>query len=117
MKRAGLTMILLALGLTVGSACERTGRPDEADGTGEDDVQVDEELGTLRVANSVNEPIAVHMDGQELFIVPPGSSFTFRNLPTRRVTIYGVGQISQKHYGLPQLEIEAGQDYEWTINP
>lgn len=96
-------------------ACDRSGS--DAGGEAAGDAQVDEALGSLRVANRVNEPIAIHLDGQELFVVPPGESFTFRNLPTRTVDVYGVGRISQKHYGLPRLTIESGGSYEWTIEP
>lgn len=107
----------LALGLLVAAAagCDRpaTGDRETVDG----DVEVDPELGTLRVSNSVNEPIAVHLDGQEIFVVPQGQSYTFRNLPTKSVNVYGVGRISQKHYGLPKMTIEPGGDYEWTIQP
>lgn len=123
MNRIVMAAIAFALTIVMGVGCERvdrSGGDDEAgiDEAGADeDAQVDAELGTLRVANTVNEPIAVHLDGQALYTVPPGTSFTFRNLPTRRVTVYGVGQISQKHYGLPQLDIQAGEDYEWTIHP
>lgn len=81
------------------------------------EVDVDSELGTLKVDNRVDEPIAIHLDGRELYVVPPGRSYTFRNLPTREVDIYGVGRVSERHYGLPVLTIEEGGEYEWTINP
>ncbi|MDX1660957.1 MAG: hypothetical protein R3326_04125 [Gemmatimonadota bacterium] len=108
----------LVLGLVVATAvgCDRAGR-DGDDRTTDEEVQVDEDLGTLKVANRVNEPIAIHLDGQEIFVVQPGQSYTFRNLPTGTVNVYGVGRISQKHFGLPRLTIEEGGDYEWTIEP
>ena len=80
-------------------------------------ADVDPDLGTLRVQNQTTEPVAIYLDGQELYAVQPGSASTFRNLPTRRVTIYGVGRISQRHYGLPELTVAEGGDYEWTIRP
>lgn len=108
----------LALGLLVVTAigCDRATSGGDGETTG-DEVQVDESLGTLVVANRVNEPIAIHLDGQELFVVQPGQAYTFRNLPTKTVSVYGVGRISQKHYGLPKMRIEEGGDYEWTIEP
>lgn len=114
--REWTTVALATALLAAPIACDRSAS--EAGNGGEDgDVQVDDELGTLRVANSVNEPIAIHLDGQEIFVVPPGESYTFRNLPTRTVNVYGVGRISQKHFGLPRLTIESGGTYEWTIEP
>ena len=86
--------------------------PDEAE-----DVRIDEDLGSLQVANTLEEPVAIYLDGQEIFTVAPGRSYTFRNLPTGPATIYGVGRVSQKHHGLPELTIEEGGDYEWTIRP
>jgi hypothetical protein len=102
--------------LAVGSAVACGGR-DGGDEGPSDEVQVSEGLGTLTVMNRVDEPVAIHLDGEELFVVPPGRSTTFRNLPTRQVNIYGVGRVSEKHYGLPTLTIEEGEEYEWTINP
>ncbi|HUP00471.1 MAG TPA: hypothetical protein VM737_02995 [Gemmatimonadota bacterium] len=113
MKARGWFLLALLLTPFVVTACERQ----SADDAGSDEVQVDEDLGTLRVMNEVNEPVAVYLDGQELYAVPPGRSYTFRNLPTRTVSIYGVGRISQKHFGLPELTIEEGGEYEWTIQP
>jgi len=80
-------------------------------------VEIDPALGTLEVNNRVDEPIAIHLDGRELYVVPPGRSYTFRNLPSREVDLYGVGRVSERHYGLPMLTIEEGGEYEWTINP
>ena len=96
-------------------ACDRGGG--EGEGNGDEEVAVDAELGTLKVVNMTTEPVAVFLEGQELYALQPGSQSTFRNLPTRRVNIYGVGRISQKHYGLPELTIAEGGDYEWTIRP
>lgn len=111
--RAWMPLALgLLLAVTVG--CDR---PASGDRGAEGEVEIDSELGTLKVSNSVNEPIAVHLDGQEIFVVPPGRSYTFRNLPVKAVNVYGVGRISQKHYGLPKMTIEPGGDYEWTIEP
>jgi len=108
--RVWMLMLVLAAGA---AACDRggdAGAPAEGE-----EVAVDENLGTLRVLNRVNEPVGVYLDGQELFAVPPGSAYTFRNLPTREVTIYGVGRISRRHFDLPRLTIEEGGEYEWTI--
>jgi len=111
---ARMTWLLVALlVIPVGAGCGR-GAPDQGE-TGE--AEVDPDLGTLKVLNRTTEPIAIYMDGQELYAIQPGSESTFRNLPTRRVDIYGVGRITQKHYGLPQLTIAERGDYEWTINP
>ena len=114
MKGSTVSALALVLALALPTACDR-GIP--AEGDGEAEVAVDEDLGSLKVTNNVDEPVAVHLDGQELYTVPPGRSYTFRNLPTGNATIYGVGRISQKHFGLPELEIEEGGSYEWTINP
>jgi hypothetical protein len=95
------------------AACDRG----EAPNGGEEDAQVDPDLGTLKVINQTTEPVAIFLDGQELYAIQPASTSTFRNLPTRRVNIYGVGRISQKHYGLPELTVEEQGDYEWTIRP
>ena len=99
----------------VAAGCGRGGEP--GSGNGEEDVAVDSDLGTLKVVNQTTEPVAIYLDGQELYAIQPGSQSTFRNLPTRRVNIYGVGRISQKHYGLPELTIAEKGDYEWTIRP
>jgi hypothetical protein len=109
-------MLALALAAAPLAACrpEGAGRggPDEAE-----DVRIDEDLGSLQVANTLEEPVAIYLDGQEIFTVAPGRSYTFRNMPTGEVTLYGVGRVSQKHYGLPELTIVEGGDYEWTIRP
>lgn len=107
-RGALLTILLLAF---VG--CGRTGGEAPADA----DARVDPSLGSLKVENRAREPVAIYLEGQELYVVPSGQAFTFHNLPARQVDVYGVGRISQKHYGLPQLTIEAGGEYEWTINP
>lgn len=99
--------------LAVAVACERG--DERSSPRGGEEVRVDEDLGSLRVVNRANEPVAVHLDGQELYAVPPGTAFTFHNLPTREVTIYGVGRISRRHYDLPRLTIAEGGEYEWTI--
>ena len=111
-RMAWLVVALIAAPLPAG--CDRG--PGEAAGGGED-VEVDPDLGTLKVLNQTTEPVAIFLDGDELYAIQPGSSSTFRNLPTRRVDIYGVGRISQKHYGLPELTIAEKGDYEWTIRP
>ena len=110
-----MALALLAAALFA-VACERPGDARE-DAGGEEDVRIDDDLGSLQVANSLEEPVAIYLDGQEIFTVAPGRSYTFRNLPTGAVTIYGVGRVSQKHYGLPELTIVEGGDYEWTIRP
>lgn len=106
--RAWIPLVVLAL---AAPACDRSEDAVE----GQDEVEVHEDLGTLRVMNSVQEPVAIYLDGQELYAVPPGTAYTFRNLPAREVTIYGVGRISQRHYDLPRLTITEGGEYEWTI--
>lgn len=109
--------LFLGLALLVSIPACDPGARDGADGGEAGDVEVDPGLGTLTVMNATNEPVGIHLEGQELYAVPPGRSFTFRNLPTREVDIYGVGRISQRHYGLPRLTIEEGGEYEWTIRP
>ena len=111
-RMAWLVVALIAAPLAAG--CDRG--PGEAAG-GSEDVEVDPDLGTLKVLNQTTEPVAIFLDGDELYAIQPGSTSTFRNLPTRRVDIYGVGRISQKHYGLPELTIAEKGDYEWTIRP
>ena len=66
--RVWIPITILALTLT--AAC---GREPDPGADGEEEVQVDEDLGTLRVLNQVNEPVAIHLEGQELFAVPPGT--------------------------------------------
>lgn len=110
--RIGILAAIVALALPV--ACDRGGEQPRAE---EGEAQVDSDLGSLRVVNRVNEPVAVYLEGQELYAVPAGQAYTFRNLPTREVDVYAVGRISQRHYGLPKLRIEEGGEYEWTIEP
>lgn len=107
-------IVLALIAAPVMAGCDRDGP--EAGGA-EQDAEVDPDLGTLQVFNQTTEPVAIFLDGQELYAIQPGSTSTFRNLPARRVNIYGVGRISQKHYGLPELTIAEGEDYEWTIRP
>lgn len=114
MTRTFVTALALLVALVAMPACERGGQ-ERGGGTGEPEIHKD--LGTLKVANKTDEPVAVYLNGKELYSVPPGRAYTFRNMPTGKTTIYGVGRISQKHYGLPELEIEKGGEYEWTINP
>ncbi|HJU87113.1 MAG TPA: hypothetical protein VJ788_07090 [Gemmatimonadota bacterium] len=111
-RMAWLVIALVAAPMAGG--CDR-GPADTAGGS--EDVEVDSDLGTLKVLNQTTEPVAIFLDGDELYAIQPGSTSTFRNLPTRRVNIYGVGRISQKHYGLPELTIAEKGDYEWTIRP
>ena len=111
-RTAWLIAALIAAPIALG--CDRG--PGEAEG-GAGDVEVDPDLGTLKVFNQTTEPVAIFLDGDELYAIQPGSTSTVRNLPTRRVDIYGVGRISQKHYGLPELTIAEKGDYEWTIRP
>jgi hypothetical protein len=110
---AWLTVVLIAAPALAG--CDRGGGPEA--GGADQEVEVNPDLGTLKVVNRTTEPVAIFLDGQELYAIQPGSESTFRNLPTRRVNIYGVGRISQKHYGLPELTIAEKGDYEWTIRP
>lgn len=105
-------LIVALLAAPQAAGCDRAEAPN-----GEEDVQVDTDLGTLKVINQTTEPVAIFLDGQELYAIQPASTSTFQNLPTRRVNIYGVGRISQKHYGLPELTVVEGGDYEWTIRP
>lgn len=116
MKRTLVTSAAMLLALGVVAGCGRGDR-ERGRAAGEAQARIHADLGTLKVANGTDEPVAVYLNGQELYSVPPGRQFTFRNLPTGRATIYGVGRISQKHYGLPELEIEKGKEYEWKINP
>lgn len=108
-------LIVALIGAPGLAGCDREAGPGA--GRAEQDVEVNPDLGTLQVFNQTTEPVAIFLDGQELYAIQPGSTSTFRNLPTRRVNIYGVGRISQKHYGLPELSIEEEGDYEWTIRP
>lgn len=86
-------------------------------GPATEEVQIDDRLGTLTVGNETDEPVTIFLDGDELYSVPAGRSYTFRNLPLREVDIYGVGRVSERHFGLPKLTIEEGGEYEWTIQP
>jgi hypothetical protein len=106
-------LIVALVAAPLAAACDRGEAPNGDD----EDVQVDPDLGTLKVINQTTEPVAIYLDGQELYAIQPASASTFRNLPTRRVNIYGVGRISQKHYGLPELTVAEQGDYEWTIRP
>lgn len=105
-------LIVALVAAPLAAACDRGEAPDS-----DEDVQVDTDLGTLKVINQTTEPVAIYLDGEELYAIQPASTSTFRNLPTRRVNIYGVGRISQKHYGLPELTVAEQGDYEWTIRP
>lgn len=111
------TALAMATVVLVLAGCNRNGgdRAGEEQGTAE--ARVEEGLGTLRVMNQSSEPVAIHLDGREIYSVPPGRAYTFRNLPLGEVNLYGVGRVSQRHYGLPVLTIEQGEDYEWTIRP
>ena len=115
MKRTIPIMFAGLLAVGVLAACEPGGR--ERNPSSEEEVQIDEDLGTLKVMNGIEEPVTIYVNGQEIYAVPPGQAYTFRNLPTGKTTIYGVGRVSQKHYSLPDVEIEEGGDYEWTIRP
>jgi len=106
-------LAVLAFAPLLAGSCDRGDERNAESG----DVEVNEDLGSLTVKNQVDEPVAIYLDGQELYAVPPGRAYTFRNLPTRQVSIYGVGRISQKHFGLPELTIKQGGEYEWTIEP
>ncbi|MGH7571000.1 MAG: hypothetical protein ACREMK_04045 [Gemmatimonadota bacterium] len=109
----------MAMAVLVLVGCDRNAdRGDQEQGgeeQGSAEARVEEGLGTLRVVNQASEPVAVYLDGREIYSVPPGRAYTFRNLPLGEVNLYGVGRISQRHYGLPVLTIEEGEDYEWTI--
>ena len=107
-------MVAALIAAPVAAGCHRD---DTGSDGAEQDAEVDPDLGTLQVFNQTTEPVAIFLDGQELYAIQPGSTSTFRNLPTRRVNIYGVGRISQKHYGLPELTIAEQGDYQWTIRP
>jgi hypothetical protein len=114
MRTVLLAFVMLgALGVV---ACGPGGGGGGAAG-GDEDAQVDEDLGSLKITNALDEPVAIYLDGQEIFTIPPARAYTFRNLPTGPATIYGVGRVSQRHHGLPELTIEKGGDYEWTIRP
>lgn len=107
----------LIVALLVAPVAAGCGPGGETANGGDEEARIDTDLGTLKVNNQTTEPVAIFLDGQELYAVQPGSASTFRNLPTRRVNIYGVGRISQKHYGLPELTVAEEGDYEWTIRP
>ena len=115
MRRCTTALAMAATVLFL-AGCDRGG---VADRGGEeqamDEARVEEGLGTLRVMNQASEPVAIHLDGREIYSVPPGRAYTFRNLPLGEVNLYGVGRVSQRHYGLPVLTIEQGETYEWTI--
>lgn len=110
------TVLMVAIAVLALPGCQRGGGDDE-DGGGTGDARVEERLGTLQVRNETSEPVAIHLDGREIYSVPPGRAYTFRNLPLGEVNLYGVGRVSERHYGLPVLSIEAGEEYEWTIRP
>ena len=97
--------------LVIATACGEAPEP------AAEEVQIDVRLGTLTVGNETDEPVTIYLDGDELYSVPPQRSYTFRNLPLREVDIYGVGRVSDRHFGLPKLTIEEGGEYEWTIRP
>jgi hypothetical protein len=109
MKVRAMAIPWLLVAIFAAGACRQGGE------TVVDEARVDERLGSLKVMNSVDEPVTVYLDGEEVYSVPPGTAYTFRNLPTREVSIYGVGRVSERHYGLPKLKIEEGGEYEWTI--
>lgn len=113
----GRTVLMVALATLALLGCQRGGDGDGGRSGGPEEARVEEDLGTLRVMNGASEPVAIHLDGREIYSVPPGRAYTFRNLPLGEVNLYGVGRISERHYGLPVLTIEAGEDYEWTIRP
>lgn len=115
--RRGTTLLAMATAVMILSGCDRRGGDRGGDEPGSAEVRVEEGLGTLRVLNRASEPVAIHLDGREIYSVPPGRSYIFRNLPLGEVNLYGVGRVSQRHYGLPVLTIEQGEDYEWTITP
>lgn len=115
----GRTVLMVAMAVLALPACQRGGGDDEDGGrsAASGETRIEERLGTLRVMNEAPEPVAIHLDGREIYSVPPGRAYTFRNLPLGEVTLYGVGRVSERHYGLPVLTIEAGEEYEWTIRP
>lgn len=115
----GRTMLTVAMATLALLGCQRGGERDGDDdrSAAPGDAKVEERLGTLRVLNEAAEPVAIHLDGREIYSVPPGRAYTFRNLPLGEVNLYGVGRVSERHYGLPVLTIEEGEDYEWTIRP
>jgi hypothetical protein len=109
MKLRAMAIPWLLVAILAAGACEQGGE------TAVDEARIDERLGSLNVVNAADEPVTVYLDGEEVYSVPPGTAYTFRNLPTREVSIYGVGRVTERHYGLPKLTIEAGGEYEWTI--
>jgi predicted small lipoprotein YifL len=115
--RRHTTALMTAMTVLFLAGCGRGGgeRADADAAQGSSDTQIEENLGTLRVMNQAAEPVAIHLNGREIYSVPPGRSYTFRNLPLGEVDLYGVGRVSQRHYGLPVLTIEKGEKYEWTI--
>ncbi len=114
----GRTVLMVTMAALALLGCQRGGEDDgNGRSAGPEDARIEEGLGTLRVLNEAAEPVAIHLDGREIYSVPPGRAYTFRNLPLGDVNLYGVGRVSERHYGLPVLTIEAGEDYEWTIRP
>ena len=114
----GRTVLTVAMATLALLGC-RGGADDEDGGSSasSESARVEEGLGTLRVMNQASEPVAIHLDGREIYSVPPGRAYTFRNLPLGEVNLYGVGRVSERHYALPVLTIEEGEEYEWTIRP
>ena len=112
----GRTLLTLTVATLPLLGCQR-GDDDGGRSASSGEARVEEGLGTLRVLNQVSEPVAIHLDGREIYSVPPGRAYTFRNLPLGEVNLYGVGRLSERHYGLPVLTIEEVEEYEWTIRP
>ena len=108
MRRRTTTLALAATVLFL-VGCERGGADRAGEEQAMDEARVEEGLGVLRVMNQASEPVAIHLDGREIYSVPPGRAYTFRNLPLGEVNLYGVGRVSQRHYGLPVLTIEQGE--------
>ena len=113
----GRTVLTVTMAMLALLGCQRGGDEDGGGSASSEEVRVEESMGTLRVLNQVSEPVAIHLDGREIYSVPPGRAYTFRNLPLGEVNLYGVGRLSERHYGLPVLTIEEGGEYEWTIRP
>ena len=71
MRRRTTTLALAATVLFL-VGCERGGADRAGEEQAMDEARVEEGLGVLRVMNQASEPVAIHLDGREIYSVPPG---------------------------------------------
>ncbi|MGH7588963.1 MAG: hypothetical protein ACRELU_10245, partial [Gemmatimonadota bacterium] len=73
----GRTAVTVALATLALLGCQRGGGEEEDGGrsSGPEEARVEEGLGTLRVMNGASEPVAIHLDGREIYSVPPGRAY------------------------------------------